>query len=125
TVNKSETIRIAAELEYTTLDNAIRNLRHALSFPEIFEETGNEEKYGKYRQALSLARLALDQATALREKASVSQVELDAMALKAGQAAISLNGRQAQINPITAVEGTSTRATDTVRPEILKTNDLI
>ncbi|MEG3309720.1 KxYKxGKxW signal peptide domain-containing protein [Streptococcus suis] len=125
TVNKSETIRIAAELEYTTLDNAIRNLRHALSFPEIFEETGNEEKYGKYRQALSLARLALEQAIALREKDSVSQVELDAMALKAGQAAISLNGRIAQINPITAVEGTSTRATDTVRPEILKTNDLI
>ncbi|WP_153053069.1 hypothetical protein, partial [Streptococcus suis] len=47
------------------------------------------------------------------------------MALKSGQAAISLNGRIAQINPITAVEGTSTRATDTVRPEILKTNDLI
>ncbi|HGK7344131.1 TPA: KxYKxGKxW signal peptide domain-containing protein [Streptococcus suis] len=125
TVNKSETIRIAAELEYTTLDNAIRNLRHALSFPEIFEETGNEEKYGKYRQALSLARLALEQAIALREKDSVSQVELDAMALKAGQAAISLNGRIAQINPITAVVGTSTRATDTVRPEILSTNHII
>ncbi|MGO0039400.1 accessory Sec-dependent serine-rich glycoprotein adhesin, partial [Streptococcus suis] len=109
-------------LDYANLDNALASLNQALSVPEIDATTTTATRYQRYQTALQNAKSVLAEASALRSSVSVSQDELEAMAKKASQAAISLTGRinqiQAASGMLRAAVGTSTRAVDTTRPVV-------
>ncbi|HFU4452097.1 TPA: accessory Sec-dependent serine-rich glycoprotein adhesin, partial [Streptococcus suis] len=112
--SESETAVMIQERDYTNLDNALTSLNHALSLPEIDASTTTTTRYQRYVTALAAAQAALEEAVALRADTSASQDQLEAMALKAGQAAISLTGRINQIQAaggkFAIAEGSGTRA---------------
>ncbi|HFU4463741.1 TPA: accessory Sec-dependent serine-rich glycoprotein adhesin, partial [Streptococcus suis] len=111
--SQSEVSQFATSLDYTNLDNALASLRHALSLPAIDESTTTATRYQRYQTALQNAEKALTEALELRNSTSANQVGLEAMAKKAGQAAISLTGRINQIQAaggkFAVAEGTGTR----------------
>ncbi|HFU4464883.1 TPA: accessory Sec-dependent serine-rich glycoprotein adhesin, partial [Streptococcus suis] len=112
--SESETAEVTTELDYTNLDNALASLNQALSLPEVDATTTTATRYQRYQTALQDAEKVLSEALELRYSPSASQDELESMAKRAGQAAISLTGRINQIQAaggmLRTVEGSGTRA---------------
>ncbi|HFI0564458.1 TPA: accessory Sec-dependent serine-rich glycoprotein adhesin, partial [Streptococcus suis] len=112
--SQSEVAQLVTSLDYSNLDNAVASLHQALSLPVIDETTTTATRYQRYKTALQIAEKALTEALDLRNSTSASQEELEVMAKRAAQAAISLDGRIKQIQAaggkFAGAEGTGTRA---------------